>query len=196
MRFGLEVIARSGGSRIRFPYHRPGGGQRVHGRRVANEEPACFPGIEKAGANMINVTGGCTKPGSPDHQGLPGAVRLSRPGISRPVSIPVMACNRISDHPGRRICAMARRLDRVCRGLIADPELPNKARRGASTKSLLYCLQQGCFDPIFEGKPQTCLVNARAGGKKEGHRAGFLQGKRSWSSEEAPPGWKPAGVAA
>jgi 2,4-dienoyl-CoA reductase (NADPH2) len=50
------------------------------------------------------------------------------------------------------------------RGLIADPELPRKAREGRFDE-INYCIacNQGCFDPIFEGKPQTCLVNARAG---------------------------------
>jgi len=49
----------------------------------------------------------------------------------------------------------------MARGLIADPELPNKARAGRFAE-INYCIacNQGCFDPIFEQKPVTCLVNA------------------------------------
>ena len=54
------------------------------------------------------------------------------------------------------------------RGLIADPELPRKAREG-QTEDINACIacNQGCLDHVFEAKPITCLVNARAGREKE-----------------------------
>jgi 2,4-dienoyl-CoA reductase (NADPH2) len=52
----------------------------------------------------------------------------------------------------------------IARGLIVDPDLPNKAREGR--ENLIYhCVacNQGCFDRIFQLRPVTCLVNPRAG---------------------------------
>jgi 2,4-dienoyl-CoA reductase (NADPH2) len=136
---------------------------------LANEEARLFSrGLEKAGANMINVTGGWHETRVPQiTMGLPrgGFVYLAQ-GIKQAVSIPVMACNRISDPilADRILRDGQADLIGFARGLIADPELPQKAREGRFD-DINYCIacNQGCFDPIFEGKPQTCLVNARAG---------------------------------
>jgi 2,4-dienoyl-CoA reductase (NADPH2) len=52
----------------------------------------------------------------------------------------------------------------IARGLIADAELPNKARDGRSDE-ILRCIacNQGCFDSIFNLRSVTCLVNPMAG---------------------------------
>jgi len=56
----------------------------------------------------------------------------------------------------------------MARGLLADPELPNKARTGKS-RLIYHCVacNQGCFDSIFQGRPATCMVNPRAGREAE-----------------------------
>jgi 2,4-dienoyl-CoA reductase (NADPH2) len=170
MRFGAEVIE---GIRREvgpdFPIIvRVAGNEFMEGG-LANEEARVFSKrLEKAGADMINVTGGWHETRVPQiTMGLPrgGFVYLAQ-GIKQAVSIPVMACNRINDPllADRVLRDGQADLIGFARGLIADPELPNKAREGRFDE-INYCIacNQGCFDPIFEGKPQTCLVNARAG---------------------------------
>jgi 2,4-dienoyl-CoA reductase (NADPH2) len=170
MRFGLEVIEEiRRGVGPDFPIIVRVAGNEFMDGGLANEEARLFSrGLEKAGANMINVTGGWHETRVPQiTMGLPrgGFVYLAQ-GIKQAVSIPVMACNRISDPilADRILRDGQADLIGFARGLIADPELPNKAREGRFDE-INYCIacNQGCFDPIFEGKPQTCLVNARAG---------------------------------
>jgi 2,4-dienoyl-CoA reductase (NADPH2) len=170
VRFGLEVIEEiRRGVGPNFPIIVRVAGNEFMDGGLANEEARLFSrGLEKAGADMINVTGGWHETRVPQiTMGLPrgGFVYLAQ-GIKQAVSIPVMACNRISDPilADRILRDGQADLIGFARGLIADPELPQKAREGRFD-DINYCIacNQGCFDPIFEGKPQTCLVNARAG---------------------------------
>ena len=48
------------------------------------------------------------------------------------------------------------------RALIADPELPRKARTGEDVRPCIGC-NQGCIDRLYNGMAITCLVNARVG---------------------------------
>lgn len=52
----------------------------------------------------------------------------------------------------------------IGRGLLADPELPRKAREGrfAEISSCCRCLQ-GCFERVLKAEPVTCLSNPAAG---------------------------------
>jgi 2,4-dienoyl-CoA reductase (NADPH2) len=170
MRFGLEVIAeirREVGPH--FPIIvRVAGNEFMEGG-LANEEARLFSqGLEKAGVDMINVTGGWHETRVPQiTMGLPrGGFAYLAQGIKKAVRIPVMACNRINDPVLADQILRDGQADLIgfARGLIADPELPQKAREGRFDE-INYCIacNQGCFDPIFEGQPQTCLVNARAG---------------------------------
>jgi 2,4-dienoyl-CoA reductase (NADPH2) len=91
-------------------------------------------------------------------------------GIKDQVDVPVIASHRIND-PG-----LARELisDGMCdmvamgRGLIADPQLPEKARSGREAQ-ILHCIAcaQGCFDNLFKLKRVECLCNPRAGHERE-----------------------------
>lgn len=56
----------------------------------------------------------------------------------------------------------------MVRALIADPELPNKAREGRleEIRSCIAC-NQGCFGRLFEGKSLSCLQNPVVGLEKE-----------------------------
>jgi 2,4-dienoyl-CoA reductase (NADPH2) len=94
-----------------------------------------------------------------------GFVYLAQ-GVKQAVSIPVMACNRINDPVLAEQILRDGQADLIgfARSLIADPELPNKARTGRldEIRSCIGC-NQGCFHPLAERKPERCLVNARAG---------------------------------
>jgi 2,4-dienoyl-CoA reductase (NADPH2) len=170
MRFGLEVA-----QEVRqevgpdFPIiFRVAGNEFMEGG-LGNKEAQIFcRGLEKAGTDMINVTGGWHETRVPQiTMGLPrgGFVYLAQ-GIKQAVSIPVMACNRINDPLLADQILRDGQADLIgfARGLIADPELPNKALQGRFDEiNRCIACNQGCFDPIFDQKPVTCLVNARAG---------------------------------
>ena len=170
MRFGLEVareVRREVGPD--FPtIFRVAGNEFMEGG-LANQEAQIFSHeLEKAGVDMINVTGGWHETRVPQiTMGLPrgGFVYLAQ-GIKQAVSIPVMACNRINDPLLADQILRDGQADLIgfARGLIADPELPNKALQGRFDE-INYCIacNQGCFDTLFDRKPVTCLVNARAG---------------------------------
>ena len=91
-------------------------------------------------------------------------------GIKERVRVPVIASHRINDP------AVARRLisDDMCdlvamgRSLIADPELPRKAREGRENE-VVHCIAcaQGCFDNLFKLKTVECLCNPTAGHELE-----------------------------
>jgi len=203
MRFGLEVIRemrREVGPD--FPIIvRVAGNEFMEGGLANREAQAFSRGLEEAGADMINVTGGWHETRVPQlTMGLPrgGFVYLAQ-GVKQAVSIPVMACNRINDP------LMADRILRdgqadligFARGLIADPELPNKAREGRldEINTCIAC-NQGCFDPIFEQKPQTCLVNARAGAEGKLTLEPATRRKRVMVAGGGPAGMEAARVAA
>lgn len=170
MRFGLEVA-----QEVRqevgpdFPIiFRVAGNEFMEGG-LGNKEAQIFcRGLEKTGTDMINVTGGWHETRVPQiTMGLPrgGFVYLAQ-GIKQAVSIPVMACNRINDPLLADQILRDGQADLIgfARGLIADPELPNKALQGRFDEiNRCIACNQGCFDPIFDQKPVTCLVNARAG---------------------------------
>ncbi|MEW5737190.1 MAG: NADH:flavin oxidoreductase, partial [Thermodesulfobacteriota bacterium] len=90
---------------------------------------------------------------------------LSR-GIKEAVSVPVIASHRINDPQVARelitdgMCDMAA----MGRGLIADPDLPNKTREGRESE-IIHCVAcaQGCFDNLFQLKHVECLCNPVAG---------------------------------
>ncbi len=174
MRFGLEVageVRRAVGPG--FPViFRVAGNEFMEGG-LENKEARIFcKELEKAGVDMINCTGGWHETRVPQiTMALPrgGYVYLAA-GIKQAVSIPVMACNRINDPLLADQILRDGLADLIgfARGLIADPELPNKALAGRFDE-INRCIgcNQGCFDTLFTAQPVTCLVNARAGAEAE-----------------------------
>ncbi len=170
MRFGLEVaheVRQEVGPDFPIIF-RVAGNEFMEGGLDNKEAQIFCRELEKAGADMINVTGGWHETRVPQiTMGLPrgGFVYLAQ-GIKQAVSIPVMACNRINDPLLADQILRDGQADLIgfARGLIADPELPNKALQGRFNEiNRCIACNQGCFDPIFDQKPVTCLVNARAG---------------------------------
>jgi 2,4-dienoyl-CoA reductase (NADPH2) len=85
----------------------------------------------------------------------------------------------------------------MARALIADPELPNKARDGKS--DLIYhCIacNQGCFDSVFQMMPVTCTVNPRAGMEGELKSVPAAEPKKVLVIGGGPAGMKAACTAA
>ena len=174
MRFGLETIVKV--RKALGPDYpillRIAGNDFMKGSNTNREAKLFAAEAEKAGIDLFNVTGGWHETRVPQlTMGVPrkAYVYLAR-GIRSAVSKPVISSNRINDpKEGEEILRSGGAdLVTMARGLLADPELPNKARNGKS-RLIYHCIacNQGCFDSIFQGRPATCTVNPRAGREGE-----------------------------
>ncbi len=203
MRFGLEVaraVRREVGPDFPIIFRVAGNEFMEGGLENTGAQIFCRE-LEKAGVDMINVTGGWHETRVPQiTMALPrgGFVYLAQ-GIKQAVSVPVMACNRINDPLLAERILRDGQADLIgfARGLIADPELPNKARAGRidEINPCIAC-NQGCFDTLFDRKPVTCLVNARAGAEGKLPIAPVLRRKKVMVIGGGPAGMEAARVAA
>ncbi len=170
MRFGLEVadaVREAAGPDLAVLV-RLAGNDFMPGS-LGNAESAQFAAaLETRGVDCFNITGGWHETRVPQlPMNLPrgGYVYLAQ-GIKAATRLPVMACNRInSPELAERILREGRAdLVGVARGLIADPEWPNKALENRQ-EQITHCIacNQGCFDHVFTLQPVGCLVNPRAG---------------------------------
>ena len=91
-------------------------------------------------------------------------------GIRSVVSLPVYATNRINDpHLAEKILEDGHGdMVNIVRGLIADPELPNKAREGRDD-DIRHCIacNQGCIGRMGIGYTIGCIQNPAAGNERE-----------------------------
>jgi len=174
VRFLLEVVEEVRGKvgrtfpiivRIAGNDFMPGGHTNIEAQEVA-------VGLEQAGVDAIDVTGGWHETAVPQiTMAVPqgGFVYLAQ-GIRMRVRIPVMACNRINHPSLADQILIEKRADLIGMGraLIADPELPKKSLEGRFDE-IIHCMgcNQGCFDSVFLRKPITCTVNPCAGREGE-----------------------------
>ena len=145
------------------------GGNDLVPESCTNTEIADFAALaEKAGVDLFNVTGGWHQSRVPQITGdLPaGGFSYLAEGIKAKVSVPVSSSNRVNDPlVAEKILAMGQ-ADMVTMGraLLADPELPNKAKNGKSAQ-IRPCMgcNQGCLANTFFDRPIECLVNPLCG---------------------------------
>jgi 2,4-dienoyl-CoA reductase (NADPH2) len=172
MRFGLETVAkvRSAVGPEFCVGIRIAGNDFVPGSHT-NEEAGMFAqACIEAGVDLINVTGGWHETLVPQITGElpPGGLSYLSRGVRRAVKggVPVTASNRIhSPSVAEEILARGDAdLICMCRPLLADPELPNKAQSGQERR-IRRCVacNQGCFDAVPMLQPVGCMVNPRAG---------------------------------
>ncbi len=203
MRFGLEVV-----EKVRkavgpdYPVLvRLAGNDFMEGGNTNRESKIFASEVEKVGVDFFNITGGWHETRIPQlTMSVPrqAYVYLAQ-GIKAAVSVPVLASNRINDpHTGEEILRNGQAdLVTMARALIADPDLPNKARDGKS--DLIYhCIacNQGCFDSVFQMRPVTCTVNPRAGMEGELKSVPALEPKKVLVIGGGPAGMKAACTAA
>ncbi len=174
MRFGLEVI-----EKVRkavgpdYPIiTRLAGNEFMQGGNTNREARIFASELEKVGVDLFNITGGWHETRVPQlTMFVPrmGYVYLAQ-GIKSAVSVPVLASNRVNDpNLGEEIIRKGQAdMVTMARGLLADPDLPNKAQEG-KTDQIYHCVacNQGCFDRVFKHVPVTCLVNPQAGREGE-----------------------------
>ncbi|HCY85983.1 MAG TPA: NADH:flavin oxidoreductase, partial [Desulfobacteraceae bacterium] len=91
--------------------------------------------------------------------------------IRKAVDVPVIASHRINDPETARDLLAQGFCDMVAMGrsLIADPDLPLKAKAGRE-REIVHCIAcaQGCFDNLFKLKHVECLCNPLAGHEHKG----------------------------
>jgi 2,4-dienoyl-CoA reductase (NADPH2) len=203
MRFGLEVVEKV--REVVGPDYpiviRQAGNDFMKGGNTNREAKIFASELEKVGIDLFNVTGGWHETRVPQlTMFVPrkGFVYLAH-GIKSAVSVPVLASNRVNDPYLAEEILRNGEADMVtmARGLLADPDLPNKVREGKADR-IYHCIacNQGCFDHVFKNIPVTCLVNPRAGMEGEIEIAPAAQIKNVLVIGGGPAGMKAACTAA
>ncbi len=126
----------------------------------------------KAGIDIVQVSAGCDA--TPEWICQPMYMKRacladSAGKIKSRISIPVMSVGRINDPSVAEEIIKKGWADLVCMGraIIADPELPKKAKEGRLDE-LNYCIAcNSCMESIFRRGRIECLVNPFVGREKE-----------------------------
>jgi 2,4-dienoyl-CoA reductase (NADPH2) len=173
LRFLLEVLAAIRAEVGDFPITlRISGYERVPGGRSVDDTARVAPRLASAGVDAFHVSGGVidrltsmivTGAHWGDAHNLAAAT-----AVKNVVDVPVMAVGRIHD-VGLAEQILARgQADLIVMGrpLLADPELPNKARNGraASIRRCISC--ENCIDSM-ETSSMNCAVNGASGRELE-----------------------------
>ena len=154
------------GLRISAEEDHPGGLALDDTREIA-------PAIVEAGKlNYVNVTSGSDLSAwSQVHHYAPmylpsGHLRRLARGIREAVAVPVICVGRIVDPRDAEAILEAGDADLVgmTRALIADRDLPEKARRG-DFDGIRYCvgINEGCLGRLYRGAHVTCVQDPRTG---------------------------------
>jgi 2,4-dienoyl-CoA reductase (NADPH2) len=120
-----------------------------------------------AGASILNTGIGWHEARIPTIAGMVprGAFGFVSARIKAATTLPVIATNRFNEPVGADalLASGAADLISMARPLLADPDLPNKAREGREDEiNTCIACNQGCLDRVFERQRATCLVNPRA----------------------------------
>ncbi|HZK17695.1 MAG TPA: FAD-dependent oxidoreductase, partial [Clostridia bacterium] len=202
MKFGLEVL-KSVREAVGPDYpvlFRVSGNEFMEGGSSRDEIIRFCLELERGGVDAINVTGGWHETNVPQiTMAVPnGAFVYLAESIKDAVNVPVIACNRINDPSMAEDILRRGQADMVgfARSLIADPDLPLKARsgRGNTIRKCIAC-NQGCLDAIFTGSALECLVNPEAGREAKGGPKMASESKKVLVVGGGPAGMEAARVA-
>ncbi len=177
------------------------GYERVPGGRSVQDTARIAPRLVAAGIDAFHVSGGVidrltTQMVTGSHYG-PAHNAAAAEAVKQVVDVPVIAVGRIHDPQlADRILAEGR-ADLVAMGrpLLADPELPEKARSGrlAELRRCISC--QSCIDSMETGR-MGCAVNAFTGREEELDASRVECAKRVVVVGGGPGGLEAARVAA
>ena len=137
-----------------------GGGTGAEAEWVASQ-------MEDAGASILNTGIGWHEARVPTIAGVVprGAFGWVTERIKAATRLPVIATNRFNAPADADALLASGGADLIsmARPLLADPDLPRKAREGRDDEiNTCIACNQGCLDRIFENQRATCLVNPRA----------------------------------
>jgi 2,4-dienoyl-CoA reductase (NADPH2) len=123
--------------------------------------------MEGAGASILNTGIGWHEARIPTIAGVVprGAFGWVSERIKAATRLPVIATNRFNAARGadELIGSGAADLISMARPLLADADLPRKARAGRDDEiNTCIACNQGCLDRVFQNQRATCLVNPRA----------------------------------
>jgi 2,4-dienoyl-CoA reductase (NADPH2) len=119
-------------------------------------------------------------------------------GIKKAVTIPVIANVRINDPLDAEQILASGKADFIsmARPLIADPDLPNKAREGRIDDIRLCTACCRCYDDVFSDRFMSCAVNPQAGREREYALQQAPKAKKVFVLGGGPAGMEAARVAA
>jgi 2-enoate reductase len=170
MRFPLDLV-QSARKRVgpNFPIiFRMSMEHRIPGGRDLDESLEIAKRLEAAGVDALNVDAGCYDAMDlifpPTYLGDAPFAELAA-ATKKLVSIPVMVAGNITPEAGEALLESGK-ADFVVsgRGLIADPEWPNKVRTGhrGDVRPCIRC-NEGCIGRLFALRTVSCSVNVCAG---------------------------------
>ena len=176
--------------------------ERVPGGRGVMESAAIAPHLERAGADCLSITTGMhfTVYYTVASMGLPKGLNVEAASqVKASVNVPVIVAGRLND-PVLAESVLARGkadLIAIGRGLIADPDLPNKLREGCwdEIRPCIAC-NQGCIGALSVGFPFSCLVNSEAGHEREMELKPASRPRTVWVAGGGPAGMEAARTAA
>ncbi|HEX77567.1 MAG TPA: FAD-dependent oxidoreductase [Dehalococcoidia bacterium] len=158
--------------------------------------------LEAAGADAIHVSAwgwGVENHRAPvTDSPLPGPFAHLARGIKRAVRVPVLAVGALTPELGERLLR-EQSADFICfaRGLIADPELPQKIASGRLEEIRPCIVCQTCVHRIRDGQSDlVCSVNAAAGRETEYTLKPADRAKKVLVVGAGPAGMEAARVAA
>ena len=149
----------------RRPHRRGHGGDRAPARRLGARR---LPLDHRRGRAHLRAPGGrrartCRYPNGV-YVPLAAAIKAAVP------EIPIFHATRIVDpvHADQILADGSVDVVGMTRALIADPDMPRKAREGRLDE-IRQCVgaNEGCIDRIYQGKPVTCIQNPGAGREAE-----------------------------
>ena len=206
MRFILRIIEKTRDSIGKdFPIMcRLSGDELIPGGNTLKEAQVIAHKLEKAGVRAFNVTAGWHESRVPmitmdvprgGYAYLAESIKEALKGTEARV----ITSNRINDPLLAEQILRDGKADMISMGraLVADPELPNKAREGRFD-DIVTCVacNQGCMDNLFEGAPITCVVNPLVGREGEIKFSPVERPKRVLIVGGGPAGMKAAQIAA
>ncbi|MDP2744085.1 MAG: NAD(P)-binding protein, partial [Dehalococcoidia bacterium] len=154
------------------------------------------PMLEREGVNAINVTQyGFIYPFAKTEE-PPGAYLYLAEAVKKAVNIPVIAVGRITPEVGERALLEGKAdLVAIARGLLADPDLPNKAAAGRLDDIVpcITCLTCGALSLMGMA---GCSVNPSVGKERDHQLAPAQKPKRVLVVGGGPAGMETARVAA
>ncbi|MCP4717307.1 MAG: NAD(P)-binding protein, partial [Deltaproteobacteria bacterium] len=134
---------------------------------------AIAPFLVEAGADCLSITTGTnfTRLYTIPPMGYPKGLNIDATAtVKHAVDVPVIVVGRMNDPILAESVLKSGKADLIAmgRGLVADPELPNKLKehRFDDIRSCIGC-NQGCMGGLIGGIPFTCLVNPVAGREQE-----------------------------
>jgi len=180
MRFGMEVLAeiRRQAGRDFVVGARISGDERIPGGLGAEEMAQIARHLAASGLlDFLSIIGGAAHDYALQAAAIPNM--SFEPGVYLPLAaavkravpdMPILHASRIVDprHADRIVAAAEVDVVGMTRALIADPDLPRKAREGRFD-DIRTCVgaNEGCIDRIYLGKAVSCVQNPATGREAE-----------------------------